>query len=107
MLGEAGLTRLARLNHATAVATAERLAAIPGVALLNERFFNEFTLRLPKPAMPVIAALAARGILGGIPVSRFYPERADLADLMLVAATETVTPEDISRLDAGLREVLR
>ena len=31
LLGEAGLTRLARLNHAIAVTAAERLAAIPGV----------------------------------------------------------------------------
>src|SRR5260221_5525877 len=48
LLGEAGLTRLARLNHANAVATAERLAAIPGINLLNESFFNGFALRLPK-----------------------------------------------------------
>ena len=48
LLGEAGLTRLARLNHAKAVQAAERLAAIPGVQLVNASFFNEFTLRLPR-----------------------------------------------------------
>jgi glycine dehydrogenase subunit 1 len=107
LLGEAGLTRLARLNHATAVAAAERLAAIPGIQLVNHSFFNEFTLRLPRPASAVVEALAGRGILAGIPVSRFYPNRPDLADLLLVAATETVTEEDINRLDAGFREVVR
>ena len=107
LLGEAGLIRLARLNHAAAVAAAERLAAIPGVKLVNQSFFNEFTLRLPKPAAPVLETLSKQGILGGVPVSRFYPGRADLADLLLVAATETVTEDDIARLDAGLREVLR
>ncbi|HVC55573.1 MAG TPA: aminomethyl-transferring glycine dehydrogenase subunit GcvPA [Stellaceae bacterium] len=107
LLGEAGLVRLARLNHATAVATAERLAALPGVRLVNDAFFNEFTLRLPCPAAPVVEALAAQGVLGGIPVSRLYPERPDLADLLLVAATETVTIEDIDRFEAALREVLR
>jgi glycine dehydrogenase subunit 1 len=107
LLGEAGLVRLARLNHATAVATAERLTAVPGVELVNRGFFNEFTLRLPRPAAPVVAALADRGILGGIPVSRFYPGRAELAPLLLVAATEMVSADDIDRLDAGLREVLR
>jgi glycine dehydrogenase subunit 1 len=107
LLGEAGLVRLARLNHATAVAAAERLAGIPGVELLNKSFFNEFTLRLPRSAAPVVDALAARGILGGIPVSRLYPDRPDLADLLLVAATETVTEDDIARLEAGFREVLR
>jgi glycine dehydrogenase subunit 1 len=107
LLGEAGLVRLARLNHAAAIATAERLAAIPGIGLVNDSFFNEFTLRLPRPAAPIVEALAARGVLGGIAVSRLYPGRPDLADLLVVAATEMVTPEDIDRLDAGLREILR
>jgi glycine dehydrogenase subunit 1 len=107
LLGEAGLVRLARLNHAAAVHAAERLAALPGVQLVNRSFFNEFTLRLPKPAAPVVEALAARGILAGIPVNRFYPDRAELADLLLVAATETIIPEDIDRLADGLQEVLR
>jgi glycine dehydrogenase subunit 1 len=107
LLGEEGLTRLARLNHAIAVTAADRLAAIPGVALLNRGFFNEFTLRLPRPAAAIVEQLAERGILGGIPLSRFYPDRADMADLLLVAATETVTQSDIDRLDAGLREILR
>jgi glycine dehydrogenase subunit 1 len=107
LLGEAGLVSLARLNHATAVAAAERLSAIPGVELVNSSFFNEFTLRLPRPAAPVVDALAERGVLGGIPVSRFYPGRAELADLLLVAVTETVTPEDIDRLATALREMLQ
>ena len=106
LLGEAGLTRLARLNHAATVALAERLEDIPGVRLVNRAFFNEFALRLPCPAAPVVEALAARGIFAGIPVSRFYPDRAELTDLLLVAATETVTEADIGRLAHGLAEAL-
>jgi glycine dehydrogenase subunit 1 len=105
LLGEAGLMRLARLNHATAVAAAERLAAIPGVRLVNRSFFNEFALRLPCPAAPLVETLAAQGILAGVPVSRFYPERPEFGDLLLVAATETVTEDDIDRLADGLTEV--
>src|SRR5437762_9828746 len=63
LLGEAGLTRLAQLNHATAIAAAERLANVPGVKLVNRSFFNEFAVRLSKPAAPVVDALATRGIL--------------------------------------------
>ncbi|HJQ59067.1 MAG TPA: aminomethyl-transferring glycine dehydrogenase subunit GcvPA [Vineibacter sp.] len=106
LLGEAGFTKLARLNHATAVRAAERLAAIPGVKLLNEAFFNEFTLRLPRPAAPVVEALAARRILAGVPVSRLLPDDPSVADLLLVTATETVTDADIAALAAGLQEVL-
>ena len=56
---------------------------------------------------PIVDMLAARGILAGVPLSRFYPDRADLADLLLVAATETVTADDIDRFTVGLAEVLR
>jgi glycine dehydrogenase subunit 1 len=106
MLGEAGLTRLAQLNHAAAVKTAEKLAKVPGVEVLNDSFFNEFTVRLKKPAAEVVEALAARNILGGVPLSRFYPDKAELANLMLVAATELNTEDDMDLLAAGLKEVL-
>ena len=52
LLGEAGFRRLAEINHAKASELADRIAAIPGVTLLNESFFNEFTVRLPQPAAP-------------------------------------------------------
>ena len=106
LLGETGLVRLGQLNHAAAVNLAERVEQIPGVELLNRAFFNEFTVRLPGPAAPVVEALAARGILAGIPVSRLYPDCPELADLLLLSATETATADDIERLEHGLREVL-
>ena len=107
LLGEAGLTRLARLNHAVAGTLADRLTALPGVSLVNDSFFNEFSLRLPIPAADAVAALAERGVLGGVAASRFYPERDDLADLLLVAATETATEDDIDGYERALAEVLR
>ena len=107
LLGEAGLTRLAALNHAAAVRLADKLAGIPGSELLNKSFFNEFTVRLPKPAAPVVEALAKRGILGGIPVSRFYPRERGLANLLLLAATETNTDADMDALAGALKEVLK
>jgi glycine dehydrogenase subunit 1 len=102
LLGEAGFRRLAELNHAAAVALAERLSGLAGVEVVNRTFFNEFTLRLPRPAAPVVEALAGRGILGGVPVSRLLPGREDLGDLLLVAATETNTEEDMEALAAAL-----
>jgi glycine dehydrogenase subunit 1 len=107
LLGEAGLTKLAALNHATASRLADRLSAIPGVELVTQSFFNEFTLKLPKPAAPVVEALAKRRILGGVPVSRLYPDDAKLANLLLVAATETVSDEDIAAYEAALKQVLK
>ena len=106
LLGEAGLMRLARLNHARAAAAADRLAAVPGVALVNDGFFNEFTLRLDRPAAPVVDRLAADGVIAGVPVSRLYPGHDALDRLLLVAVTETVEDDDIEALAQGLCAVL-
>jgi glycine dehydrogenase subunit 1 len=106
LLGEAGLARLARLNHAAAVALAERLEKVPGVRLGNRTFFNEFAVQLSRPAAEVVEALAGNGVLAGVPVSRFYPDRDEAASLLLLAATEMTTAEDIDRLEQGLCEVL-
>ena len=40
LLGEAGLTRLARINHANAVKLADMLAGVPGVEVLNEHLLQ-------------------------------------------------------------------
>jgi glycine dehydrogenase subunit 1 len=75
--------------------------------VLNESFFNEMTLRLAKPAAPVVEKLAAAGILGGVPASRFYPGDRNVADLLIVAATETNTDEDIEKFATTLEGALR
>ena len=107
LLGERGFTRLAELNHARAVALADRLAAIPGVEVMNDTFFNEFTVRLPRPAEALVEHLADRGILAGVPLSRLYPERPEAAPLLLVAATETNSDDDVATFAARLDEALR
>jgi glycine dehydrogenase subunit 1 len=106
LLGETGFARLARLNHAKAVQLAERLSGVAGVEVLNDTFFNEFTLRLRRPAAPVVEALADRGILAGVPVSRLCPDDPALGDLLLVATTETNTMSDMNDFATALEEVL-
>ena len=107
LLGEEGFSRLARLNHAKAVALADRLDAVPGAEVTNDSFFNEFTLRLDRPAAEVVDELAGRGVLAGVPVSRLLPGEPEAAPFLLVAATETVDEGDIAALEAALREALR
>jgi glycine dehydrogenase subunit 1 len=106
LLGEAGLTKLARINHATAVTLADRLAKVPGVTVVNDSFFNEFTLRLSKDAAAVVEQLAARNILGGVPMSRLIAGKPELNNLLLVAATETTTDDQIEALAAALEDIL-
>ena len=105
LLGETGLRRLARINHANAVKLAERLSEVAGATVLNRTFFNEFTVRLSKPAAEVVEALAGKGVLGGVPVSRLLPG-AGLDDLLLVASTEVNTDDDRAAFVGALKEVL-
>jgi glycine dehydrogenase subunit 1 len=104
LLGEKGLRQLASLNHARACAVADRLAAIPGVRIVNDSFFNEFTVELPVEARPAVHAMVEKGVLGGVSLGRLYPNAAELGNGLVIAVTETVTDADIDALEAALKE---
>jgi glycine dehydrogenase subunit 1 len=106
LLGEKGLRGLATLNHARAVQAADRLTAIPGVELVNDSFFNEFTLKLLKEARPVVRALAEKKVLGGVSLGRLYPGVAALENGLVVAVTEVASAEDVETFAAALEEIL-
>jgi glycine dehydrogenase subunit 1 len=106
LLGEKGMRDLALLNHGYAVQAAERLAKVPGVELVNDSFFNEFTLKLSKQARPVVRQLAEKQVLGGVSLGRLYPGVSALENGLVVAVTEVVTPEDIETFATALQEIL-
>ena len=106
LLGEKGLRELAAVNHANACVAADRLAQIPGVELVNTSFFNEFTLKLPKEARPIVRALADKGVLGGVSLGRLYPDDGAIEHGLVVAVTETVSAEDIETFATSLAEAL-
>jgi glycine dehydrogenase subunit 1 len=103
LLGGTGLASLARLNHAKARSLRAALAAIEGVEILTPRLFNEFAVRLPAAAAPLVETLAAKGVIAGVPVSRLDPG-AGFDDVLLVCATETTTDEDIAAFARALNE---
>ena len=105
LLGEAGLRKLAALNHARAHEAAQRLEAIPNVKLVNDSYFNEFTLKLPIEARPAVHAMVERGVLGGVSLGRLYPGDRSLENGLVVAVTETASNEDLNALEGALREV--
>jgi glycine dehydrogenase subunit 1 len=106
LLGEAGLRRVAMLNHDAAAKTADALSKVKGVSVLTKSFFNEFTIRLPKNANDVVEALARKGVLGGVPGERLWPYEPETHNLLITAATECVTDGDINALAKALTEVL-
>ena len=105
LLGGKGLRQLAQLNHARAVQLADALGAIDGVEILTDAFFNEFSLRVNGDAASIVDALAEKNVLGGVPVSRLAPN-AGLDDVLVVAATEANSEDDIAAFAAALKEVL-
>ncbi|MEO1167352.1 MAG: aminomethyl-transferring glycine dehydrogenase subunit GcvPA [Pseudomonadota bacterium] len=106
LLGEAGLRRLAAINHAKAVHAADRLADIPGVEIVNQSFFNEFTVSLPQRARRIVRKLADERILAGVALNRLYPDEETLANGLVVAVTETTSDEDIETLAEALQAAL-
>ncbi|WP_312160130.1 aminomethyl-transferring glycine dehydrogenase subunit GcvPA [Phenylobacterium sp.] len=101
LLGERGLRELAALNHARARELRDALAAVPGVQVLTPRFFNEFAIRLKGDAAAAVEALLADGVVAGVPFSRLDPG-AGMDDVLLVAATETTTTQDIQTFAQAL-----
>ena len=106
LLGEKGLRDLAAINHANACAAADRLVQISGVRIVNDSFFNEFTLELPRPARQVVRALAERKILGGVSLGRLFPGVTALENGLVVAVTEVVSAEASEAFATALAEEL-
>ncbi len=106
LLGEVGLRRVAMLNHEAACKTADALSSVKGVRVLTRSWFNEFTVRLPKHATGVVEILAAEGVLAGVPGERLWPHDQAAHDLLIVAATECVTDEDIGTYAKSLARAL-
>jgi len=104
LLGARGLEAVA---EACMQRTAELIAALSRVAGVKRAFsaahFHEAVLLLDRPAAPLLAALARRGILGGLDLGELYPE---LGHALLVCATETKLGVDIDSYAAALADVM-
>ena len=68
--------------------------------------FNEIAVRVPPAttAARVLEQLAERRVLGGLDLGRFYPE---LADCILMTATELTTDDEIAALGSALDLIVR
>ena len=105
LLGGKGLRDLAALNHEAACDLADALEAVPGVEILTPRFFNEFAFRTPMDAEAVLAMLEEYDVIGGVRASRLLPD-AHMGDVIIAAATECTTPDDIAAYAAALKEIV-
>ncbi|BAE84667.1 aminomethyl-transferring glycine dehydrogenase subunit GcvPA [Desulfitobacterium hafniense] len=102
-LGKRGLKEMARLNLQKAHYGAEEIGKLPGMSLAFQGpFFHEFVIKTEVSPRKINEALLSHKIIGGLELSRFYPE---LDQHLLFCVTETKTKEDIDRLVAGMGEI--
>src|ERR1700722_13021907 len=104
LLGAEGLQRVAQASLQRTADLVAALCKVPGVkAAFTAARFHEAVLLLDRPAAPVLAALARRGILGGLDLAERYPE---LGHALLVCATETKLDIDINAYAGALAEIM-
>ncbi len=97
LLGEDGFKQLAHLNHEAACKLASAIKHIPEIKIINNNFFNEFVIELPKPSALIVEDLATCGIIGGYALE---------GNRLLITATEMTTNEHIEDFISTLAEIL-
>ncbi|MEO8648191.1 MAG: aminomethyl-transferring glycine dehydrogenase subunit GcvPA [Acidobacteriota bacterium] len=104
-MGKKGLQEVAAQNLQKAAYAAKVLGAIDGCEIAHSSpKFNEFVIRLDRPAAGVLAALRERGIIGGLDLSRYFKDKVNE---ILVCVTETRTRAQIDELTSGLTKALK
>ena len=96
VMGKKGLRELALLNLRKSDYLKNKISKTKGFEVrFNANTFNEVVIKCPRPANEVRDALLEYKIIAGLPLGSYYP---DLADSLLICATEMNTVEDIDRL---------
>jgi glycine dehydrogenase subunit 1 len=104
LLGPRGLEAVAQASMQRTYDLVSALSQVPGVKrAFAAPHFHEAVLLLDRPPAAILAALARRGILGGLDLSERYPE---LGHAMLVCATETKIEADIAAYTSALADVM-
>ena len=105
-LGPHGLHDVAAGGAARAKQLEDALSATGIERIHRGAYLNEFAVRVPN-AQRVHADLVERGFVAGLPLATWYPDDAQLADALLLCATEVTTDADITSFVDALREQTR
>jgi glycine dehydrogenase subunit 1 len=104
-LGRTGLRDLAKTNLAKATYAREQLASQAGLDVVySGPHFNELAIELPGDAAEVVDRCAESGVVPGVPLGWFEPQRNSQ---LLICVTEVHRRADIDRLVSTLSEVCR
>jgi glycine dehydrogenase subunit 1 len=101
LIGPKGLRQLGEACMNSCQYLKSQLKGIDGATVLHDGpHFKEFALRISGGTSKFLEFMAYRGILPGIPLSRFYMQD----DVLLVAVTECRTMEEMDRYVACVRD---
>lgn len=104
LLGAEGLRQVASQCHQNTHELVTALTHIDGVEqVFNAPYFHEALLKLNKPVDQVVKELSQAGIIGGYAPAIHYPQ---LANTLLVCATEMRTSEDIALYAQTLKLIM-
>jgi glycine dehydrogenase subunit 1 len=103
LLGRKGLSDLARLNHSRLQLLREAMGGIGCAPVFSGPVFNEQAFQVGD-AEAVVGRLARRGVVAGVPLTRFFPRHPWSRGALLCAATELHTPELIRLFAQSVRE---
>jgi len=92
LLGKAGLSHLARLNHARARLLRDAMKRAGIATVFSGPIFNEQVFDVGD-AEAAVARLAKKGIVAGAPLSRWYPDHPWAKGALLCVATELHSEE--------------
>jgi glycine dehydrogenase subunit 1 len=98
-LGPRGIREVAQQSYHKAHYAADQLKQSGAKPVFEMPFFHEWVVQLPASPASVNAKLAENGIIGGLDLSRHFP---DLGNAMLLCCTEKRTKEEIEKLAAVL-----
>ena len=105
LIGPAGLEKVAAASHANTTSLIDKLASLDGVSKVFDRpLFHEAVLKFDLPVDEIINAMSEQGIVAGIKLEDEYPE---LANCLLVCATETKTESDLDTYKENLESYLK
>ena len=104
LLGQEGLSQVAKQSHINAMLLKNKLEKLEGVKIIHSGpWFHEFVISLPVSASRVVEDLAKYGIQAGLDLSCIYPA---MGQCLLICSTEVHTPADHDRYVNALSHVL-
>lgn len=103
-MGPKGMREVATQNMQKADYAYQLLQTVPGIEIANTGpFFNEFAIKLPRPAAEINRELLKDKIFGGYELGRDYP---GMENLLLVAVTEEKSRLEIEHFVERLAAIL-